>query len=220
MKTNSLHKLTRKERNSICPRGIFSGRSFHKRLLQWRKSWNKAMMTLMRAVLERGLQNILCYWNSGLQFFWWCCLSVSQHNTSPPSPHSLSFGWTLHWNGNKILGVKAVFKWESIATHEQNRWSDRYRGITLQLDESSFKTPQSLMNLQTVSFGVLLQSFIEKCGAFSNSAKVLHESTFANIRECLMASNEKRCKSNDWRKSINQWAVCFEGDFYECKVSN
>ena len=93
--------------------------------------------------------------------------------------------------------LKHFLRCESIVINEQNRRLDRYRSIALQLDDPSFKTPQSLMNLRTVSFGVLLQSFIEKCGAFSSSAKVLHESTFANIRECLMASNEKRCKSND-----------------------
>ena len=133
-----------------------------------------------------------------------------------------SFIWlnlALEWKQDSHR-VKAVFNCESIVIHKRNRRPDRYRGIALQLDESSFKTPQILMNLQTISFGVLLQSFIEKCGAFSSSAKVLHESTFANIRECLMASNEKRCKSNDWQKSINQWAVCYESDFYECKVSN
>ena len=70
IKTNSLHKLTCKERNSICPRRIFAGRSLYRRLLQWRKSWNKAMMTLTRAVSERGLQNILCCQNSSVQFFW------------------------------------------------------------------------------------------------------------------------------------------------------
>ena len=93
-------------------------------------------------------------------------------------------------------GVKAFFGCESIVIHKQNRRPDRYRGI-LQLDESSFRTPQSSMNLQTVSVGVLLQSFIEKCGAFSTSAKVLHESTLPNRRECFMAFNEKRCGSSN-----------------------
>ena len=93
--------------------------------------------------------------------------------------------------------LKHFLRCESIVINEQNRRLDRYRSIALQLDDPSFKTPQSLMNLRTVSFGVLLQSFIEKCGAFSSSAIVLHESTLANVRECLMASNEKRCKSND-----------------------
>ena len=94
-------------------------------------------------------------------------------------------------------GVKAFFGCESIVIHEQNRGPDRYRSIALQLDDPSYKTPQSLVNLQTVSFGVPLQSFIEKCGAFSSSAKVLHESTLANAREYPMTSKEKRCKSND-----------------------
>ena len=51
---------------------------------------------------------------------------------------------------------KPFFRCESITIHEQNRGLDRYRSIALQLDDPSYKTPQSLMNLQTVSFGVLL----------------------------------------------------------------
>ena len=51
---------------------------------------------------------------------------------------------------------KPFFRCESIIIHEQNRGLDRYRSIALQLDDPSYKTPQSLMNLQTVSFGVLL----------------------------------------------------------------
>ena len=73
-------------------------------------------------------------------------LSVSESSQYFTTFTTQSFIWlnlALEWrqDGHE---VKAFFRCESIVINEQNRRLDGYRSIALQLDESSFKTPQSL----------------------------------------------------------------------------
>ena len=60
----------------------------------------------------------------------------------------ISLNLALEWKQDSHR-VKAFFRCESIVIHVQKRRLDRYRSIALQLDDLSYKTPQSLVNLQT-----------------------------------------------------------------------